>query len=140
MSAMIISGSDIIACMFASRASALGRNTAQTWSFLVAGVCLMACAAGVVDSIFVMTMAILARMALSVVFVTIYVALAEIFPPWCQKTALPACELMARLGGCLSPSFGTLPVHLSLPLFGLACLVAARATTKLPDKHTPKEF
>ena len=87
------------------------------------------------------SMAILARVALSVAFVTIYVALAEVFPePWMQKTALPTCEIMARVGGCFSPSIGALPVHLSLPLFGLACLLAARASAKLPDKHAPKEF
>ena len=86
-------------------------------------------------------MAILARVALSVAFVTIYVALAEVFPePWMQKTALPTCEIMARVGGCFSPSIGALPVHLSLPLFGLACLLAARASAKLPDKYAPKEF
>ena len=33
---------------------------------------------------------------LSVVFVTIYVALADIFPEWCQKIALPTCEIFAR--------------------------------------------
>lgn len=40
----------------------------------------------------------------------------------------------SKVGGCLSPSCGTLPVHLSCPLFGLACLAAARATMKLPEK------
>ena len=229
----------------------VGRNRAQFGSFLLGGICLMACALGTLDSIFVMTMAIIARMCslgrgswrfwrflkwsmlekcpgeilwliclilckisflhrnfccdwwlkhllvisnpaiffwgLSVVFVTIYVALADIFPEWCQKIALPTCEIFARdawrfpsrkdhrlwknyrsfwyksigsigfpyvcylffrgifekgyptdlqkkVGGCLSPSCGTLPVHLSCPLFGLACLAAARATMKLPEK------
>jgi len=139
LSSMLISGSDILACLFASRASQMGRNRAQFGSFLLGGICLIACAVGTLDSIFVMTMAIIARMCLSVVFVTIYVALADIFPEWCQKIALPTCEIFARVGGCLSPSCGTLPVHLSCPLFGLACLAAARATLKLPEKCQLKE-
>ena len=85
-------------------------------------------------------MAMLARVALSVVFVTIYVAIADIFPVWSQKTVLPVCEIMARVGGCLSPSCGALPVHLSMPLFGSACLLAARASAQLPDKYDPKGF
>ncbi|CAE7529806.1 SLC22A6 [Symbiodinium necroappetens] len=140
LSAWLINASDILACVLSSRAGAFGRNRAQIWGFLVAGVSLVACALGTVDSVFVISMAILARVALSVVFVTIYVALAEVFPPWCQKTALPTCEIMARVGGCFSPSVGALPVHLSLPLFGLACLLAARASAKLPDKYAPKQF
>lgn len=133
VSLMLVSGSDIVACLFASRATQIGRNRAQFGGFFLGGLCLMACAFGTTDSAFVMTMAFVARMCLSVVFVTIYVALAEIFPEWCQKIALPTCEIFARAGGCLSPLCGTLPVHLSCPLFGLACLVAARATMKLPD-------
>lgn len=39
-----------------------GRNRAQFGSFLLGGICLMACALGTLDSIFVMTMAIIARM------------------------------------------------------------------------------
>lgn len=134
MSLMLVSVSDIVACLFASRASEIGRNRAQFGGFFLGGLCLMACAFGTTDSAFVMTMVFVARMCLSVVFVTIYVALAEVFPEWCQKIALPTCEIFGRVGGCLSPWCGTLPVHLSCPLFGLACLVAARATMKLPDK------
>lgn len=40
----------------------VGRNRAQFGSFLLGGICLMACALGTLDSIFVMTMAIIARM------------------------------------------------------------------------------
>ena len=47
---------------------------------------------------------------------------------------LSPSDLQKKVGGCLSPSSGTLPVHLSCPLFGLACLAAARATLKLPEK------
>ena len=123
LSSMLISGSDVLACLFASRASKMGagmknreliwalniktekhktptlrkgkdvnvnqlkmafalshpfvhnnrflevetwkmpgRNRAQFGSFLLGGICLMACALGTLDSIFVMTMAIIARM------------------------------------------------------------------------------
>ncbi|CAE7209154.1 SLC22A6 [Symbiodinium natans] len=120
LSALLISGSDVFGCMLASRARDLGRNRAQVSGFVVAGVSLIACAMGTVDSVFVISMAMLARGALSLVAVAMYVALADVFPQWCQKTALPSCEIMARVGGCLVPSCGALPVHLSLPLFGSA--------------------
>ncbi|CAJ1379410.1 unnamed protein product [Effrenium voratum] len=139
VSATLISGSDVLACLLASRAARWGLLRAQRAGFLTAAVALLACALGGVDSAFTMAMAILARMALSVVFVTIYVALAQIFPERYQKIALPTCEIMARVGGCLSPSCGTLPAHISLPMFGFACLVATRATMKLPDKPSIKE-
>lgn len=139
ISATLISGSDVLACLFASCASRWGLLRAQLGGFLAAALSLLACALGTVDSPFTISMAIVARMALSVVFVTIYVALAQIFPERYQKTALPTCEIMARAGGCLSPSCGTLPAHISLPIFGFACLVATRATMKLPDKPSIKE-
>eukprot|EP00913_Durusdinium_trenchii_P001841 g1707.t1 len=139
ISATLISGSDVLACLFASCASRWGLLRAQLGGFLAAALSLLACALGTVDSPFTISVAIVARMALSVVFVTIYVALAQIFPERYQKTALPTCEIMARAGGCLSPSCGTLPAHISLPIFGFACLVATRATMKLPDKPSIKE-
>eukprot|EP00435_Cladocopium_sp_Y103_P065495 s591_g27.t1 len=88
VSLMLVSGSDVVACLFASRASQIGRNRAQFGSYLLGGLCLMACAFGTTDSAFVMTMTIIARMCLSVAFVTIYVALAEVFPEWCQKIVI----------------------------------------------------
>ena len=129
---ILLHGSDIVAYILASNTQ-WDRNRSQFGGFLLCGICLIACAAGASQPMFVMTMAMVARMSLSVVFVTIYVALAELFPEWCQKIALPVCEIFGRAGGCLSPWCGSLPCHRSLPLFGLACLVAARATTKLPD-------
>ncbi|CAJ1434199.1 unnamed protein product, partial [Effrenium voratum] len=95
VSATLISGSDVLACLLASRAARWGLLRAQRAGFLTAAVALLACALGGVDSAFTMAMAILARMALSVVFVTIYVALAQIFPERYQKIALPTCEIMA---------------------------------------------
>ena len=53
LSAWLINASDILACVLSSRAGAFGRNRAQIWGFLVAGVSLLACAMGSVDSVFV---------------------------------------------------------------------------------------
>ena len=54
LSALLISGSDVFGCMLASRARDLGRNRAQVSGFVVAGVSLIACAMGTVDSVFVL--------------------------------------------------------------------------------------
>ena len=129
---ILLHGSDVVAYILASNTQ-WDRNRSQFGGFLLCGICLIACAAGASQPLFVLTMAMVARMSLSVVFVTIYIALAELFPEWCQKIALPVCEIFGRAGGCLSPWCGSLPCHRSLPLFGLACLVAARATSKLPN-------
>ena len=128
LSTILLSGADILGYMAALTANSWGRTRLQGACFALAGCCLFLCSNGTPGSLFVILPAMVGRLCLDICFTTIYLGLVEDFSESAQMTVLPACEIVARIGGIIAPYCGTLPLYVSCQIFGFLCVAAAGAT------------
>ena len=133
MSSMLLHGGDIFGYILALSADKYGRNNVQAWAFFVASMCLLLCSAGEPGTPVVLSSAVVGRLALDVCFMTVYLALAQIFSRASSKLAFTVCETTARVGGIIAPMSGTWPTAVSCPIFASVCLAAAFCTMTLPE-------
>ena len=132
-SSMLLNMADILGFLAASSADVFGRKRVQSCCFTLAAICLLLCSTGVPGSAFVLSFAVIGRLCLDVSFVTVLVAMANIFPESAQKRVLPTFAIATRTGSLLAPFLGTLPAAVSCPLFSALCFAAAGASLILPD-------